>query len=77
MKFEQQGPEFRPIVITLETEEEAKVLKNLVGMTNGIDGGSVCYKLWEALDEAGVPHQEYFKVSRNFSVVTSIAFNEE
>jgi hypothetical protein len=35
MKVEQQKPEFEPIVITLETEHEARVLKTLVGSVTG------------------------------------------
>lgn len=62
MKCEQDNQGFRPITITLETEEEAQVLKNILLFTNGRDADSFAYKLWVELDKSNIKDVEYFTI---------------
>lgn len=51
MKFEKERPEFRPVTITLETQEEVDVLHALTGVAGGSMADDFLYKLYRALDE--------------------------
>jgi hypothetical protein len=52
--------DFRPITITLETKEEAQVLKDVIGRTNGSEANDMIYTLWKILNEAGIQDKTYF-----------------
>lgn len=51
MKVEKKGPEFRPVVITLETQEELDVLHALVALGGGGYADRFLYKLYNELDK--------------------------
>ena len=50
MKFEKAKPEFQPVTITLETQEEVDVLHALVGVAGGSMANDFLWKLYRALD---------------------------
>lgn len=61
MKFEQEKPKFRPVVITLETQEEADVLHALLGVAGGDCGDDLIWKLYSALGNVSDSrHQTYW-----------------
>lgn len=49
MKFEKAKPQFQPVTITLETQEEADVLHALAGAAGGNMAGDFLFKLYNAL----------------------------
>jgi hypothetical protein len=57
MKYEKKEAEFRPVTITLETQEEVDVLHSLVGVAGGGFANGFLYKLYDALskDSISVP----------------------
>jgi hypothetical protein len=71
MKFSQEEIKFQPITIVLETQEEAEVLKDLLKHTNGTRGDSVAFRLWSALQGAGVPDVLHWN---NTEDITSVEF---
>lgn len=50
MKFEHKDQEFRPVVITLETQDEVDVLHALTGETGGGFANDLLWKLYNKLD---------------------------
>lgn len=63
MKYKQIKPEpqFRPIRITLETQEETDVLHALLGLAAGNYADDFTYKLYERLGDASDSiHQDYW-----------------
>lgn len=51
MKFEESKPEFRPVMITLETQEEVDLLHALVGLAGGPHANGLTYSLYQELDK--------------------------
>lgn len=51
MKFEKSAPEFRPVMITLETQEEVDLLHALVGHAGGSYAKGLTYSLYQELDK--------------------------
>lgn len=49
MKFEQKDPEFSPVVITLETQEEVDVLHALLAVAGGDYADDFSYRLYDKL----------------------------
>jgi hypothetical protein len=50
MKFERKDADFRPVVITLESQEEVDVLHALLAMAGGGYANDFSYRLYEKLD---------------------------
>jgi hypothetical protein len=61
MKFEQVGPEFRPVTITLEAQEEVDVLYALLGAASGSYANDLTWKLYSAMGHlSDARHQSYW-----------------
>lgn len=71
MKIETQKPEFTPITITIESQEEAELLVSILAVTGGGYAGDVLYKLF-----LGLGGNKTFDKSR-FRVVTGSVRVEE
>ena len=73
MKIEQKKAEFQPITITLETEQEARLLKTLLGKTNTThDDHNVndfYYETYKQLDvETLYKNYFWYFFKRNFDI---------
>lgn len=57
MKIEDTSKAFQPIIITIETQEEADVLAAAIARLSGDDPGGNLYKLYCALSRKGSEYE--------------------
>lgn len=76
--FKSKEKQFEPITIILETEEEAVVLKSLLGIIGGKGSKrNIALKMYDSLYEAGVPKNTLLYDVPYRERVTSIYFDGE
>ena len=62
MKIERAESKFEPVVITLESQEEVEVLRNLTGKVEGLGAArQITNKIYYGLEPFSESRKEFFK----------------